>query len=162
MLKFNQRNLGLLLIAFSIILIIVLGFVKFDMDKKDAFLCQAIHSNPDMDMSQCPVHQSNSSWFIVVLFGITFLILGIGAYLSFVPIKKEEQQFKKVDFSKLHKEEKDIYRLLKENEGSMYQSDILKETEFSKVKLTRILDKMESKKVLERKRRGMTNIVVLK
>jgi uncharacterized membrane protein len=44
----------------------------------------------------------------------------------------------------------------------MYQSDLIKETEFSKVKITRILDKMESKDVIDRKRRGMTNIIVLK
>ena len=47
-------------------------------------------------------------------------------------------------------------------EGSVYQSDIIKETKLTKVKVTRILDKLEGKKLIDRKRRGMTNIVVLK
>ena len=44
----------------------------------------------------------------------------------------------------------------------MYQSDVMKELELSKVKVTRILDRLEGKGILERKRRGMTNIVILK
>ena len=63
---------------------------------------------------------------------------------------------------KLDAEEQKIIRLLEEKEGSTYQSDLIKETGHSKVKITRILDKLESKGILEKKRRGMTNIVVLK
>ena len=44
----------------------------------------------------------------------------------------------------------------------MYQSSLMKETGFSKVKTTRVLDRLETKKILERKRRGMTNLVVLR
>jgi uncharacterized membrane protein len=51
--------------------------------------------------------------------------------------------------------------ILREN-GSVYQSDIVRETKQSKVKITRILDQLEGKGLIERKRRGMTNIVVLK
>jgi uncharacterized membrane protein len=43
----------------------------------------------------------------------------------------------------------------------MYQSDLVKETKLTKVKITRILDKMEAKKIIKRQRRGMTNIVFL-
>ena len=46
--------------------------------------------------------------------------------------------------------------------GSVYQSDIMKKTGFSKVKVSRVLDKLEQKGLLERKRRGMTNLVVAK
>ena len=51
---------------------------------------------------------------------------------------------------------------LKTTEGSAYQSDLIKATGYSKVKVTRILDKMESKGIVERKRRGMANIIVMK
>ena len=67
-----------------------------------------------------------------------------------------------VDRSKLSEEEKKILELLEQNEGSMYQSDIIKHTEHSKVYVTRLLDRLEGKHIIERKRRGMTNIVVLK
>ena len=74
----------------------------------------------------------------------------------------EKSDFKEIDTSKLDEDEKKIYGLLKQNEGSMYQSDLIKETELSKVAITRILDKLESKKIIDRKRRGMTNIVILR
>ena len=51
--------------------------------------------------------------------------------------------------------------LLRE-EGSVYQSDLIKETKLTKVKVSRVLDKLEGKGLIERKRRGMTNIIVLK
>jgi uncharacterized membrane protein len=75
---------------------------------------------------------------------------------------KESKGFKQVDLSKLDEEEKQVYDLVKSKDGSAYQSDIVKETGLSKVKTTRILDKLETNGILERKRRGMTNIVVLK
>lgn len=164
--KFDQKTIGYLLIVFSIFLIILLSLVKADLDQRDAFLCEAVHSNPNLEMSQCPVHQSGTSWYLTAAFGVAFLILGSGIYLGFFPNlninKKEKESFKEVDKSQLDEEEIKIYSTLKQNKGSMYQSDLIKDTDFSKVKMTRILDKMENKDIIERKRRGMTNIIVLK
>ena len=52
--------------------------------------------------------------------------------------------------------------LLLHGQGSAYQSDLIKETQLTKVKITRILDHLEGKQLIERKRRGMTNIIILK
>lgn len=62
----------------------------------------------------------------------------------------------------LDEDEKKIIAVVSEGEGSAYQSDIITKSELSKVKVSRILDKLEGKGVIERKRRGMTNIVILK
>ena len=159
---FNQKSIGYLLIGFSVILVILLIFVKINMDARGAFLCQAVSENSNLDMEECPAHQDNASWLIVSAFGITFIVLAAGIYLIFIPFKVEKHESKKIDMSKLNEEEKQVYNLLKTKDGSMYQSDLTKELEISKVKLTRILDKMEGKHVLERKRRGMTNIVILR
>ncbi len=157
----QNKLISYFLIAFSLVLLIFLAFVKADIDKRDAFLCEEIASNPSLNMTQCPAHESNTSWFLVGSFGVAFLILGAGIYLFFIPFSSKKEA-KSINTSKLSAEEKKIYSLLKENEGSSYQSDLVKETGFSKVKLTRILDRMEQKGILERKRRGMTNLVVLK
>lgn len=162
MVSFNQKNLGYMLVTFSIILLVILALVKADVDKEEAFLCKTVHSIPTMDIENCPAHKSNISWLLLTAFGIAFLILGSGIYIIFMPSKKEKQEFKETDLSKLDQEEKKIYNILKQHEGSIYQSDLIKETDFSKVKITRLLDKMESKKLIERKRRGMTNVIVLK
>ena len=155
--------------GFSIILFLILTFVKINLDEQSAFLCEKFHENK-LDMTQCPVHQANSlwtnvSWMIVTAFGINFLIFGVGVYMAFFQkalTKELKKEFKEIDISKLDDEEKKIYEIIKNSKGSAYQTDLIKETGFSKVKITRILDRLESKDVLERKRRGMTNIIVLK
>lgn len=62
----------------------------------------------------------------------------------------------------LSPEEKRILSLLQKTTEPLYQSAISTELGTSKVTTTRLLDKLESKGLIERKRRGMTNLVVLK
>jgi len=54
-----------------------------------------------------------------------------------------------------------VYMLIKD-EGLIYQHEIVKTTGFSKAKVSRILDKLEAMGLVERKRRGMSNIVILR
>lgn len=165
----NQKTIGYALIGFSIALFIVLAFIKVQVDSQSAFLCEKFHEN-QLNMNECPVHKTNSfwtnvSWMITSAFGIDALIFGLGAYLVFFYKSHKEEpkkELKEVDTSKFSDEEKKIYGIIKGKDGSAYQSDLMKETGFSKVKVTRVLDKLESMDVLERKRRGMTNIIVLK
>lgn len=170
--EFNYRNIGSILIIASIIIIVILISVKLDMDKKDVFLCEAVDTNKDLTMDQCPAHTSNASWYLLFAFGITVLILGTGVYLFFITPSRENEtkerkeeknsSLKAIDVSKLDEDEKKVYQIMKEKDGSAYQSDLIKELQCSKVKITRILDKMEQKQILERKRRGMTNLIVLR
>lgn len=159
----SQKNLGSLLVGFSIILLIILAIVKVNIDKEESFLCEIVHATPGVDIEQCPAHESSNSWLLILAFVMAFLVLASGFYLIFSTMKiQPEIHAKHVDTSKFDSEEKKIYELLNQNNGSLYQSDLIKETGFSKVKITRIIDKMESRGIVERKRRGMTNIVVLK
>ena len=145
------------------LLLVILSFVKTSVDKQAVFLCEKVKET-NADMASCPVHKSNVSWMLVFAFGIGFLLFGIGIYFLMMhkPLAEQKADFESIDVSKLDDEEKKIYELLKAKEGSMYQTDLIKETGFSKVKMTRLLDKIETKRIIERKRRGMTNIIVLK
>jgi uncharacterized membrane protein len=162
----NHKTIGLSLVGLSVFLMLALVVVKIDIDGRDTALCEVYHLNPDLELEQCPAHQSNTSWFVVGSFSIAFLVLGSGAYLFFEVgnrlNKTEKFKFKETDTTKLNADEKIVYDFLKLGNGSSYQSDIRKETGFSKVKITRILDKLEASEIIERKRRGMTNLVVLK
>ncbi len=160
----NSKNIGYLLIGFSIVLLLILAFIKVNYDKQSVVLCK-MYQEENLDMENCPVHKSNTSWWIVSAFGIAFIILGAGMYIMFQKkpiIEEAKKEFKQIDQSKLGDEERKIYELIKNKSGSAYQTDLIKESEFGKVKVSRILDKLESKGILERKRRGMTNIIVLK
>lgn len=162
MTKTKSEIIGYVIIGFSILLLLTLIFVKKNVDEQGAILCEKFSEAGDME--QCPVHKTNTSWLLVFAFGVGFLLLGIGLYLVFMPPqeKEEKKEFKKINLAELAEEEKKIYEFVKGKGGSAYQSDVLQETGWSKVKVSRILDKMELKEIIERKRRGMTNLVVLK
>ncbi|MBI2133392.1 MarR family transcriptional regulator [Candidatus Woesearchaeota archaeon] len=156
----RTKAIGAALLGFSILLIIALSMVKISIDSQSASLC-SFYQEKDLDMSQCPAHKNNTSWIMTLLFGIAFLIMGIGGYI-FIQQEKHAVTAPRFSDEKLDEEEKRIFELMKHNSGSAYQSDLIRETGLSKVKITRVLDKLESKGLLERKRRGMTNIIVLK
>lgn len=69
---------------------------------------------------------------------------------------------RKVDLSSLDSDEKKVIAIVQEQGGSTFQSELIKQTNYSKVKISRVLDKLEQKGMIERKRRGMTNLVVIK
>lgn len=71
------------------------------------------------------------------------------------------KQEKEKNLKLLDKEEKVIYGIIIK-EKSMFQADLVDKSGFSKVKVTRILNRLEGKNLIERKRRGMNNIVILR
>ena len=77
------------------------------------------------------------------------------------PKKITKENYQKV-MNTLDKDEKNILERIIESQGTIFQSELVDKTKFPKVKVTRILDKLEGKRLIERKRRGMTNVVVLK
>lgn len=161
--EINVKTIGSVLVGVSIVLLFLLTFIKIDNDSKSVALCDA-YNEQDLEMENCPVHKSTFSWTIIIAYGLGFVMLVIGVYLTFHDrLKTEEKKgFKKINLSRFNDEEKKCYEILKNNGGSSYQTDLIKETGYSKVKITRILDKLESMGILDRKRRGMTNIIVLK
>lgn len=99
---------------------------------------------------------------ILILISL-FLVFSKPNEIVVVKKIKEKNQERKIDLSNfnLKKEEKDILSLIQENKA-IFQADIIDKTGFGKAKITRILDRLEGSGLVERKRRGMTNIVVLK
>jgi len=167
---------GIILIVIGVALLGILAQVKVNIDERSTFLCKIVAADPALTMEECPAHKDNTSWLLVMAFGITFLVLGGGIYLLFAPLEKNTQMNgqtkgtsleihskpkKEVDHTQLSSEEQRLYNLLVENNGSLYQSDLVNKTGLSKVQITRILDRMEGAGIIERKRRGMTNVVIL-
>jgi uncharacterized membrane protein len=61
-----------------------------------------------------------------------------------------------------NEDEHRIYKLITEEGGSILQSKLVQATGFSKAKVSTILDRLEARGLLERRRHGMSNMVVLK
>jgi uncharacterized membrane protein len=117
-------------------------------------------------MRNCPIKRGALPAESIV--GLIFLasLIGVSLYLIFFvkPVQvvaKDMAKFKKIAKT-LQEEERRVYELIVEAGGSIFQSDLVSKTGFSKVKISRILDKLESRGLLERRRRGMANLVVIK
>ncbi len=63
---------------------------------------------------------------------------------------------------RLKSEEHILYNIVVQANGSIFQAELVEKSSFSKVKVSRLLDRMEGLGIIERRRRGMTNIVILK
>ena len=125
----------------------------------------------------CPMYGEISFQTYIGL-GFIAIIALIGLYLIFFGedrvevIKKirvrtqKKAEDEKKDYSKLTKtmttEEKRIFSLVLESKGAIFQSELNEKSQFDKVKVTRILDRLEGQGLVERRRRGMTNVVILK
>lgn len=111
--------------------------------------------------------------------GITVFVAVIGLYLIFfgkeekiimrlktIKQQVEHERITKDNYQKIMKElgsdEKLVLGKIIDSQGTIFQSDIVRKTKFNKVKVTRILDRLEGRGLIERKRRGMTNVVLLK
>lgn len=63
---------------------------------------------------------------------------------------------------RLAKNERKIYETVLEADGVMAQSDIVDAVDLSKATVSRTLDSLETKNLVERKRRGMGNMILLR
>lgn len=106
-----------------------------------------------------------------VSLGLMVLVVLIGLYFIFflkesgksegVKPKKSREDYEEA-MKEMNPEEKKIFEGVLEAQGTIFQSELVEKTGFAKVKVTRILDRLEGKGLIERKRRGMTNVVILK
>ncbi len=162
----RNKNVGYLIIGISILIVLIIIIFNQGMT---SIVNETCSHGPECGMYKTIKTQTYLS------FAIAGVVLIIGLFLIFskenekIIIKKiqplkslEPKKFDKSSLENLNNEEKDIMNLLLENKGNMYQKDIIKKTNLNKVKITRILDSLESQGFIERKRRGMTNIVMIK
>ncbi len=144
-------------------LVAVAALVGFLIWSYDNALTQIVNTTCSHG-SACPMYATIDAQRNVA-YALAGLVALAGLYFAF--LKKDEplvagEKRKTKDLSKLEGDEKTVASYVQEAGGSLYQSDLVAKTGFTKVRVTRILDKLEHDGVVERKRRGMTNIVVLR
>ena len=159
----KNRNVGFLVSGIAVVIGIIVFIFNIGLKKIVGATC--VHG-PSCTMYTTIAIQTNIS------LGIAGLVLVIGLFLIFskeserIVIKKEkvevEKKRKPVDYSKLDKEEKKIMKIVESANGTIFQSDLVEKSNFGKVKVSRVLDRLENKNLIERKRRGMTNVVVMR
>jgi uncharacterized membrane protein len=98
---------------------------------------------------------------ILLLIGFIVLALGI-AVLVLPKMPNQKNESLKPRATNLSGEQKAIYEIIADSGGSCLQGEIVDKSKMSKVTVSRILDKLEMRGLVERRRHGMSNIVVLK
>jgi hypothetical protein len=157
----KNKNVGLLIIGIAIIL----GIIVFLFNNA----LKNITSSSCSMGTTCPMYGTiNVQTYVVGALIAIIVIIGVILMLS-----KEEKQIimktirekiekKGISIAGLNAEEKKLIRIISEAKGSIFQSELTEKSGFDKVKVTRVLDRLEGQGFIERRRRGMTNIVLLK
>lgn len=154
----RNRNVGFLIMGVAIIIVAII-FI-FNSALKDIVSATCSHG------PSCSMYKtiSTQTYLSLAIAGIIFII---GLFFIFVKekekiiIKKEKLKEKSVSLEGLEPREKEIIKMLLK-EKAVFQRTLMERLNIGKVETTRLLDKLEAKQLIERKRRGMNNVVVLK
>jgi uncharacterized membrane protein len=165
----KNRYVGYLIISLGA----VIGIVTYMFNRALAeIVSTSCTHGPTCPMWSSINFQTNVSLVLMLV------IIGIGVYLVFFgkeveivektvrkTVKVREEKPKK-DYSGIMKEldadERQVLQKVISSEGTVFQSHLVEELNLPKAKVTRILDRLEGKSLVERRRRGMTNVVILK
>lgn len=157
----KNKNVGFLIIGIAILMAIIVLIFNLGLRSIAASSCS---HGPSCTMYGTIALQT---WFGLAITGVVFIV---GLVLIFTKPEEKiitktktiKEKKKKLNLEGLDSEEKQLITLLQSENKAMFQSDLMEKLEIGKVKTTRLLDKLEAKQLIERKRRGMNNIVVLR
>ena len=125
-----------------------------------------LHSDCACGPGVCPM-EGNLPLQSYAGFSVTFILGGFGIYLvsksrQLDRLRMERSERFRKSLTALKGEEKQIVERISSSDGVVFQSDLIEQLGLSKAKVSRILDRLEHMGLLERRRRGMSNIVLLK
>jgi uncharacterized membrane protein len=97
-----------------------------------------------------------------IVYGISFISLIVGASIILLfQWKIIKLQLKKL-LTILPDDEKEIINCLLDNENKIEQNYLVAYTKYNKVRISRILEKYKQKGLIEKKKLGNTNLIILK
>lgn len=157
----ENKKVGYLLIGIALLLIVIIFLFQGALKEVVAASCGEEHS------VVCPMNTTINQQTYLALSIVGVLIVFAFVLIFTKPrekvvVKKIKSRKKKIDKSKLDVKEKKVITLLEKENGAIFQSTLKEKIGIGKVGMTRLLDKLEAKQLVERKRRGMNNMVVLK
>lgn len=160
----ENKNVGWLMLGISVLIVLLVFLFNTTLMKSVKNSCFIQHG----DVTSCDMFDSVNyqTYFALAIVGVIvilsiFLIFSKPNEKVVVKKIKERKHGVEVDLSSFRSEEKEVYKIVKQN-NAVFQADLIEKTGFSKARMTRIIDKLEGNGLVERKRRGLTNVVALK
>ncbi|MEK6832475.1 MAG: hypothetical protein AABY32_00375 [Nanoarchaeota archaeon] len=155
----ENKNVGWMIIGIAFVMAIIVWIFNSAMKNIVAKTCT---EGPTCTMYDTIRTQTLLSLSIIIIVLIIGIVIMFTKPKEKIIVKTIKEKIKKKDYSSLEKDEKNAIDLLLKEGNAMFQADLMEKLEVGKVGMTRLLDKLEAKQLIERKRRGMNNIVVLK
>lgn len=159
----ENKNVSLIIIGIAVVMIIIVLIFNAGLKNIVEDTCSHGASCTMYDTIKTQTGVSLAIVGVIVIIGL--VIMFTKPKIEFqekVVIKKIKERKKKLDLTGLEKEERRVIDLLIKENKAMFQADLMEKLEIGKVKTTRLLDKLEAKQLIERKRRGMNNLIVLR
>jgi len=158
----ENKNVGYLVLGIAVLLVIIILLFQSALKDIVAATCTEVGHG-----IICPMNVAINQQTILALAIVGLLVIIAGVLIFSKPkekivIRKVKEKRKKLNLENLDKDEKKVVEILLKENNAMFQSTLKERLDVGKVKLTRLLDKLEAKQIIERKRRGMNNIVVLR
>lgn len=158
----ENKHFGFIMLGISAVIVIIIFLFQNALREIVAASCGEAHG------STCPMYTTitQQTYLAIAIVGIIIIISFVLIFSKpqkeiIIKKVKEKKQKKKIDFNEFRPGEKEVFRLIEKN-GTVFQAELIEKTGFTKARMTRILDKLEGSELIERKRRGLTNVVVLK
>lgn len=162
------RYIGVLLAVIGIANFVIMYNFSIEMIQ----MIDSEHGGSCMSFEGCPhIAVLNQAY---LGYGLSAAVIAIGILLVIFGGHKPEEkpQIKGSDSEKKFKwseniktltgDEKLVYETVAASDGVIFQSELVEKSGFPKAKVSRMLDRLEASGLVERKRRGMSNAIVLK
>jgi len=155
----KNKNVGWLITGIAVIIGVIVLIFNLGLKKIVGETCS---HGPTCSMFDTIAVQT---W---ISLAIAALILVIGLFLIFskenekIVYKKVKDKKRQIALAGLEKDEKQVIQILQKENGAIFQKTLMDQLGIGKVGMTRLIDKLEAKQLVERKRRGMNNIIVLR
>ena len=158
----ENKHVGYLLLALSLVIIFIIFLFNNAMKSIIINQCGPIHG-PTCEMNDNVNQQTYLSLGIVAILIIASVILITTKPKEKIIVKRIKEKIPKKQFNVegLRKEDKQAFQIIQDSK-TIFQADLIDKLGFGKAKMSRILDRLENRALIERKRRGMTNVVVLR
>ena len=158
----KNKNVGFLIMGIAVVIGIIILIFNMGLKKIVEQTCVHGPSCTMYDTIKTQTYLSLAIAGIILIIGLFFIFSKESEKIIIKTQTKTVKEKRKINLENLDEEEKKIVKMLEEENGAIFQRTLMEKLGMGKVGMTRILDKLEGKQVIERKRRGMNNIVVLK
>lgn len=155
----KNKQVGMLVIGIAVVIAVVVFLFNNAMTNIVNTSCSHGPSCAMYGDIKTQTYVSMAIIAVIIIIGIVLMLSKESVQIRTIKAREAKS---KIDLTGLDKDEKQVIKIVQEENGAIFQASLMEKMSIGKVGMTRLLDKLEAKQIIERKRRGMNNVIVLK